>query len=132
MVTNDSPVSGKTHLFFDKKSVALPRIGTKACKDFFMSLNECNELFSFLTGLVARFDCMAERVEKALTLPDGRRIALIEDVGKPNLPRVKLTDIFREKHARFMYEILLVKLVENYLNYLASLLFEGDIVKCCG
>ena len=105
---------GKTYLFLAHKSIPRPRVGTNACRDYFVSLDRCNELFSFIVNMASHIDYMGEMAEKALTTKDGGRIILAEDVDKPlPPPRIKLLNLLKEKHLQFLLEILLVRLVEN-------------------
>lgn len=114
----------KSHLFLSTESISYPRLGTKACQEFFLSLSQINAFFSYVVNMASHIDYVSEMAEKALTLPNGRRIMLTKDVGKPRPPKIKAIDYLKEKHLQFLLEILIVRLVDNYLNYLASLLFE--------
>lgn len=100
----------------------LPRVGTTAALDFFASWREINSLLQFLLHLAGSSDFTSEVAHKALieTEDDPGKKREMEKKWKE---RKKAVDILREQR-QLLLEIILVRHIENSLNYLASLLYE--------
>jgi len=104
------------------KAAALPRRGTRAAESFFASYSEINRFFRFVIHLVGHTDRAAETAHKALVETEhdeAKRQEMITAWAR----RQSATDALRENRQLFL-EIVLVRHVENFLNYLAALLYE--------
>lgn len=100
----------------------LPRVCTSAAHDFFSSWHEINDLLEFLLHLVGSSDRTSDMSHKVLIETEddpGKKL----EMEKGWKQRKKAVDILREKR-QLLLEIILVRHIENYLNYLSSLLFE--------
>jgi hypothetical protein len=97
-------------------------MGTHACREYFLGFAQINRFFHFVLHTVAHIDKAAETAHKALVSvevdPEKRR-GMEETWSK----RKGAVDALRD-HRQFLIEIILVRHIENFLNYLAALLFE--------
>jgi hypothetical protein len=100
----------------------LPRVGTKPARDFFESWKEINRFFHWLIHMVVHFDEASEHAHKVL-VETARADAEREELREKWKTRVSLIEQL-ESHRQFLVEVILVRHVENYLNYLSGLLFE--------
>lgn len=93
-----------------------------ACREYFLTYARINSFFHFVLHNVAHIDRTAEVAHKALLETEddpGKRRELEDSWSK----RKGAIDALRDQR-QFFIEIVLVRHVENYLNYLSSLLFE--------
>lgn len=100
----------------------VPKRGTKAADSYFYSWRQINRLFSFVLHLVGHVDGAATTAYKVLveTESDAAKRAQMEaDWAK----RVSAADSLKANRQIFV-EVIFVRHVENFLNYLAALLFE--------
>jgi hypothetical protein len=99
-----------------------PRIGTKASRDFFGAWSTINSFFHWVLFMASHMDEMTKRVHELLY--DAQR-----DEGKRKQMQQKwemrkgMVDELR-RNRQFFIEVILVRHIENYLQYLSSLLFE--------
>lgn len=105
-----------------RRSFATPRVGTLACREYFLTYRQVNSFYHFVLHAVAQLDHSAELAHNVLvdTAPDPEERRRLEDDWSK---RKKAVDALREQR-QFFLEVLLVRHVENYLNYLSALLFE--------
>ena len=104
------------------KKIQLAKVATPPCKDFFLSWARINAFFGFVLGLGGALQSISRLLEEGLieeapnqeTTQELRAISAIGD---------GVLDDFM-KHIQFFLETMLVRHVENYLNYLSGLLFE--------
>jgi hypothetical protein len=99
-----------------------PKRGTKAAEGFYESWGQINRFFYFVLHLVGHTDEAAERAHKALVdIEDDevKKQGMIEEWKK----RVSATQTLRENR-QFFVEVIFIRHVENFLNYLSSLLYE--------
>ena len=104
------------------RSPALPKRGTRAAEDFFESWGQINRFFHFVLGLVGHTDGVAEHAHNALVeteRDEAKKKKMIEEWGK----RITATQELKNNRQIFV-EVIFVRHLENYLNYLSSLLYE--------
>jgi hypothetical protein len=116
-----------------KKKFVFPKVGTKPCEDYFKSLSEIDSYLSFIVELVSRIESIYSTIDHITSLPGGEKIHYKDEkTGKDyrikTPPRYSFMYAFSKKQ-QFIMEVILVRLVENYLNYLSSLLYEIFIQK---
>ncbi len=102
----------------------IPKTGTKAGNDFYKSWQEINQLLHFVISLVGQVEFVANTAHEALMggsmdEVEAKRLEDDWESRKGNRPIDEL-----ERNRQLLLEIVLVRHVENYLNYLSSLLFE--------
>jgi len=100
----------------------IPQLGTRAAREFFESWKEINRFFHWLIHMVGHFDQAGERAHKVLVetaRSDAERQELVDNWKT----RVPLTEQLKS-HRQFLIEVILVRHIENYLNYLSGLLYE--------
>lgn len=100
-----------------------PRLGSASSQAFFESWAEICAFFALVLDTVVGLDAYAEailRLNRIVEREDEIALKNLEDYWKN---RVSAADHF-EKRRQFFLEIVLVRHVENYLNYLSSLLEE--------
>jgi len=104
------------------KSESLPKVGSKSLKSFILSWKDINRLFNFILFNTAHIDHTAEIAFKALFYieDDIEKKKLMEDNWKERKGAVDELKANRQ----LLLEVILVRHLENYLNYLSSLLFE--------
>jgi hypothetical protein len=112
--------SPRKHRF--EPNMTLPRSGTRAAEGFVTSWKEINRFFNFVLGLVGHIDGAAEHAHKVLveTEPDENKRTQMAEEWKS---RVSATDTLIVNR-QFFLEVILVRHIENYLNYVAALLYE--------
>jgi len=104
--------------------IMLPSVGTKAINNYLDTVVQINSFFHFLTGLVNSIDVVVESVRKVLTLPGGGTlIPKDKNIESLDFDATNYAAALRQ-HSQFLSEVVLVRLVESYLHYLSSLLFE--------
>lgn len=103
-------------------NMILPRSGTRAAEGYVSSWKEINQFFNFVLGLVAHVDGAASHAHKVLVETEGDEKKKIKMEEEWKL-RVSATDSLRSNR-QFFLEIILVRHIENYLNYVAALLYE--------
>lgn len=101
----------------------LPKIGTKAYHDYLSSWNEIGKFLHFVLFMVSRIDNMASIAHNALLESFAEDVEEREKLLASENSRVSMIDVLRE-HKQFLMETLHVRLVDNFLNYISSLLFE--------
>ncbi|RJQ40351.1 MAG: hypothetical protein C4550_03700 [Nitrospiraceae bacterium] len=114
-----------SHLF--GKNFLLPRIGTSASEDFFKTLSQISQFNSFLLHLVTVVEHVYSLIDSMTTLPSGGRIEAIDrekgtSYGIDPPCEAAIKEFHENRH--FLQDVLHVRIIENYLTYLSSLLFE--------
>ncbi len=100
----------------------IPKLGTTASRDFFVSWTEISEFFNFVLRLVGHLEAAGDRAHKALveTAPDqAERERLVRAWDLRVGPADQLAN-----YRQIFLEIILARHIENYLNYISGLLFE--------
>ena len=100
----------------------IPKVGTSACRDFFLSWGEINAFFHLILDMVGYIEGTVAIMRQSLidTTTDEQdrdRLRSEEDAWEGPAARLR-------KRQQFLFEIILVRHVENYLNYLSGLLFD--------
>jgi hypothetical protein len=100
----------------------LPQVGTKPARDFFDSWRDIIRFLNWLTHMVVHIDRSSEHAHKVLveTAPSDDEKRELEDKWKAHVSPVEQL----KSHRQFLIEVLLVRHVENYLDYLSGLLYE--------
>ena len=124
----DFKVSG----FLAEGKIVLPKSGTKPCEDFFRSLSEIDSFLSFIIELIARIESTYSTLENLVAAGSGK--IEYHDQNTSECYSVKTPPPYRFMYAfvqkqQFILEVVVVRLIENYLNYLSSLLYEIFIQK---
>ena len=97
-------------------------MGTKAACEFFDSWKRINSFFNWVLGMAGHMDQFGETAHRAL-LDTAHSDEEREELSKHWDNRVSQMEILK-KHRQFFLEVVLVRHVENFLNYLSSLLYE--------
>lgn len=105
-----------------KVTVSLPKTGTVSARDFYSSWRDINRLFDFVLFLAGRADHVAEVAHKALVSVESDETKKSEMEAKWKNRKGALEEL---KHNRqLLLEAILVRHIENFINYLSSALFE--------
>lgn len=127
-----SATESKVDGFLADGKIVFPKSGTKPCDDFFRSLSEIDSFLSFIIDLIARVESAYSTIEGLVTDGNGKIEYQDQKTGERysvKTPRpYSFMYAFAEKR-QFILEVIVVRLVENYLNYLSSLLYEIFIQK---
>jgi hypothetical protein len=103
--------------------VRVPNSGTHAAIQFFISYRQINSFLLFLLNLVGQIELTAKTAQDALL-----KIFKDDPTEKAKLTKDwegrRSTIEELKEHRQFLMEVILVRHVENYLNYLSSLLRE--------
>lgn len=106
---------------------SLPKLGTSSAKEFYNSWKDINRLFDFVLHLAGRSDHVAEIAHKAI-------VSVEDDEQKKQEMEIQ----WKERHSaldelkrnrQLFVETILVRHVENFINYLSSVLFEIFITR---
>ncbi|WP_144079852.1 hypothetical protein [Haliea salexigens] len=102
--------------------VRLPATGTVSCNEYLASFRQINRFLYFVIGMAGHIEKVSESAHSALLSveDDLEKQAQMERDWRE---RRSTIDDLRENRQFFM-EVVLVRHVENYLNYLSSLLRE--------
>jgi hypothetical protein len=101
---------------------AHPKLGTSSAKDFYSSWHDINRLFDFVLHLAGRSDHVAEIAHKAIVSVEDDEEKKQEMEAKWKERRSALDELKRNR--QLFVETILVRHVENFINYLSSVLFE--------
>ena len=111
----------KSHNSLFSPRVYVPRSGSRALEKYLSSWKEINQFVSFVLVSVSHIDRNAEIAHQTLlTSPNEKTRLNTEETWKS---RVSAKESLRANR-QFFVEIILVRHIENYLSYLASLLYE--------
>jgi len=103
------------------RKVKKPKQGTHACREFFLSWDQINQLLLFVMNSLGRMDEIGKTAHETLVqFAEGEELARLNEEWKGR--RSALQGLADQK--QIFCEIFFVRHVENYLNYLSSLLFE--------
>jgi len=105
-------------------NIKFPRIGTIACRDFFLTWKQITEFFLFILFALYRIDTSEEMVHKVLFEMEDDPIKKEHLKEKWEKRKDSVTTFTLSEKQQFFLEVLLVRHIENYLNYLSSLLRE--------
>lgn len=104
------------------KNTATPKTGTKAAKDFYDSWNDINRLFNFIINLVGRSEHVAKTAHDALLnfeKDPQKKAAMEEKWSSRKGPADEL-----KANRQLLIETILVRHIEDFINYLSAVLFE--------
>jgi hypothetical protein len=106
----------------NKNSIVIPKTGTEAARDFYQSWKDINRLFDFVLSLAGRADKVAETAHKAIVSveSDPTKKARLEEDWKGR--RGALDEL--KANRQLLVETILVRHIENFINYLSGVLFE--------
>ena len=99
----------------------IPRVGTIPCQDFYNTYLRIDSFFLWILYMASRLDEMEEADDKLLELLEDPKIE--QEVRERRSKRKKMAEVVKENR-QFFLETMLVRHVDNYLNYISSLLFE--------
>lgn len=102
--------------------IRIPRSGTDAAIQFFLSFRQINEFLRFVVNMAGHIDSAAKHVHDTLVKVTDDPVEKERLVKKWAERRSPVDDL--KKHRQFLMEVVLVRHIENYLNYLSSLLRE--------
>lgn len=97
-------------------------MGTKAAKDFFSSWRDINRLFDFVLLLVGSAEHVAKTAHQALIDTEDDETKRAEMEAKWKSRRSSLDEL--KANRQLLLETILVRHVENLINYLAAVLYE--------
>ena len=108
-------------MILSSKTIRIPRTGTPASRSYYNSYSSINSFFNFLMQLVG----YADRVRKIAgdALKDVAETDDEKEKRGKNQEKPGPIDMLRQ-HRQQIIEIILVRHVEAYLNYLSGVLFE--------
>lgn len=96
----------------------LPGSGTEALQSYLKSFAQINEFLHFVLGMVSHIERTAKKMRELKVVLE--KVVPPEESVSETEWRGPLEDL--KKHRQLFLEILLVRHVENYLNFLSSLL----------
>ncbi|HTC20242.1 MAG TPA: hypothetical protein VK859_05295 [bacterium] len=99
-----------------------PQVGTLAGKDFFLTLTQITNFFTFVISMVGTVDGAAKIAHDVLfefEAEPAKKERMKEEWEKRKSAAQGLSE-----NRQFLLEVVLVRQVENFLNYLSSLLNE--------
>lgn len=98
-----------------------PRLGTTACRDFFVTWARVNRFFHFVVHMAGSLDSVARGAHDALIETARSQEETARLIRDWKARRSAVDEL--KTNRQFLLEIVLVRHIENYLNYLATLLF---------
>lgn len=109
----------------------VPDTGTIACQEFYRTFLRIDSFFDWVLSMAAYLDKRAEADSQLYKVVDDIKMELSWDSGKGKKQETEerlakwkpMEDIVKENR-QFFLETMLISHVNNYLNYLSSLLFE--------
>jgi hypothetical protein len=105
-----------------RADVTFPELVTNSAKDYFISWNNINGLFDFILNLTGMVEHNAQTAHNALIETEHdeqKKVERILEWEKRTSPVEEL-----KKNRQILLETILVRHVENFLNYISSVLFE--------
>ena len=110
-----------------RPKIPLPKTGTSSAKDFYASWQDINRLFDFVLYLAGNSDRVARIAHDAIVSveDDEQKKAQMEAEWKG---RPTALDELKRNRQLFV-ETILVRHIENFINYLSSVLFEIFIAR---
>lgn len=123
-VKNSKTRSHPGDMLWKKKDlgIRIPRTGTDAAIQFFLSFRQINEFLRFVVNMAGHLDYAAKHAYDTLVKvanDPAEKERLAKEWAGHQSP---IDDL--KKHRQFLMEVVLVRHIENYLNYLSSLLRE--------
>lgn len=114
------------NMSLENLGIKLPRSGSISFLDFQESFYKINEFLRFVIGMVSHIDYVQRKAHEALLSGDTEeeKKKRLEEWSKRKSPVDEL-----KKHRQFFMEVILVRHVENYLNFLSSMLKEIFLTK---
>lgn len=112
-------------------NLEVPQTGTIACQEFYRTFLRIDSFFRWVLSMAAYLDKRAEADNELYKVHDEIKMELSEnlDLGKKRETEERrskwkpMKDIVKENR-QFFLETMLISHVNNYLNYLSSLLLE--------
>ena len=105
-----------------KEIPKIPKIGSRAAQGFFVSFKEINRFFHFVLHMVAHIETASKVAHSALV-----------DTEHDELKKQKMVSEWKERkgpvdelkvNRQFFLEVILVRHIENFLAFIAALLYE--------
>lgn len=109
------------------KQPSIPKTGTKAAKDFYNSWKDINRLFYFVLNMVSRSEHVAKTAHEALISIEQDETKKLEIIKEWESRKGAVDEL--KNNRQLLLETILVRHVENYINYLSSVLFEIFIAR---
>lgn len=103
----------------------IPEQGTAACRDFFLAYVQINSFLAFVIRNACLVDHSAEVIHRTHIILAPEKRSNLEALWAR---RESSVELIRDQR-QFLLEIVLVRHVENYHNYLSSLLLEIFVQK---
>jgi hypothetical protein len=107
--------------------VRVPRTGTTSAIQFFKSFRQILAFLRFILRMAGQIEHVAEQAHNTLLKvenDESKRQLMLKEWQQRKGPVDEL-----KKHRQFFMEVILVRQVENYLNYLSSLLKETFVAR---
>ncbi|MDP3097441.1 MAG: hypothetical protein Q8M86_05810 [Syntrophales bacterium] len=105
-----------------RKKVPTPKIGTQAAKEFFSSWRDINRLFDFVLLLAGSAEQVAKTAHETLIKTEHDEGKRAEMEAKWKSRRSAIDEL--KANRQLLLETILVRHVENFINYLSAVLFE--------
>jgi len=105
----------------------LPRTGTIALREFSLSATQIHRFLHFLLRVVGSVDQAADIAHNALVNTERDEATKAKMIAEWKERATAVSAL--SKNRQFLIEVILVRHVENYLNYLAALLNEIFIAR---
>lgn len=99
----------------------IPKVGTLACQDFFNTYLKIESFFLWILAMAKRIDDMEEANLKLYSVLKDSKVN--EEIREQRATGKKMADVAKSNR-QFFFETAIVRHVENYLNYLSSLLLD--------
>ena len=99
----------------------MPKVGTLACQSFFCTYLRIESFFLWVLAMARRIDDMEEANLKLYSALNDSEVD--EEIRQKRATAKKMTDIAKNSR-QFILEASLSRHVENYLNYLSSILLQ--------
>jgi hypothetical protein len=109
------------------KQPSIPKTGTVAARDFYNSWKDINRLFDFVLKLVGKSEYVAKTAHEALFATESDDAKKAEMLEQWNSRKGPLDEL--KENRQLLLETILVRHVENYINYISSVLFEIFIAR---
>jgi hypothetical protein len=104
------------------RKVFVPKTGTASAKDFYSSWHDINRLFDFVLYLAGSADKVSELAHRAIVSVEDDTEKKAEMESKWKSRQSALDELKRNR--QLFVETILVRHIENFINYLSSVLFE--------
>lgn len=111
----------------NNKSIKHPTICSKSAKDFYIEHKKLSEFYFFVFGLAFKANDFQRELNKRLS--DLHTDKKLKDYYLEQSKKQSIELITMKKHMDMFKEVLYVRNVENYVNYLAGIMHQIFIAK---